>query len=120
MKSKNVLEEHGVGREWQEGWMCWGVIAHSTGNPCLVLEAGTGSCCGLGMDFTLPAASLHSPTLMVPECLYSWLCLGTLSLATFSLPAKLCQATDCEYSCPEVSEAVYLYALSMLSGVSLF
>lgn len=42
-----------------------------------------------------------------------------LSLATFSLPAKLCPAIDCKYSCPEVSGAVYLYALSVLSSVSL-
>lgn len=88
-----------------------GVVSHSTGNPCLVLEAGTGFRCGLGLNFTLPAASSRSSTLMVPDGLYVWLCLGTLFLSPPfpSLPNS--QAIDCKYSCPEVELCTCMHSV---------
>lgn len=78
------------GSAWGEGWVHWVVIApHSTGNSCLVLEAGQKNCCGLGLDFCF-ACIFAFPALRVPECLLPLdLPEDPLSPATFLLPAKL-------------------------------
>lgn len=53
-------------------------------------KLGQKTCCGLGLDFVLPASSSPFSALMVPERLLPLaLPEDPLSSATFSLPAKL-------------------------------
>lgn len=77
------------GRAWGEGWVHWAVIAHSTGNSCLVLEAGQKTCCGLGLDFCFACIFALPCTYGARVSLTLDLPWDPLSPATFLLPAKL-------------------------------
>lgn len=97
-------------RAWGEGWVHWAVIAHSTGNSCLVLEAGQKTCCGLGLDFCFACVFFALP------CTYSArVSLTSGSARGSSFPCHLfaprqalSQMTDFKQGCPEVKAALVL------------
>lgn len=104
-------------RAWGEGWVHWAVIAHPTGNSCLVLEAGQKTCCGLGLDFCFACFFFALPcTYGARVSLTSGFARGSSFSCHFFAPRQaLSQMTDSKQGCPEVEAALGTCVHSVLS-----